>query len=103
MITDIDLLGEILGEYVSTVSEIDSIVMINKEQYSTTNIYELAHKYKEWAKDNGWWVDTNLGFASIGKNGTKTVWKCFNGYDLKLDEPGLTIQSCEWIKKEGLR
>lgn len=100
MITDKDLLGEILGEYVDHVSEIDGIVTINKELYNTINLYELAYKYKVWAKDNGYWIDNNLGFASIGKNGTMAIVKNFNGYDLKLEEPYLIIHSCEWIKKK---
>ena len=61
------------------------------------NVYELAHKCKEWALAQGWWIDSNLGFASIGKNGSQTKWKSFNGYDLKLIEYELVIIACEWI------
>ena len=66
--------------------------------FKTINIYELAlHLCKEWALANGYWIDSNVGFVSIGKNGNKSVVKSFNGYDLKRNEPNLIIDACEWI------
>ena len=64
------------------------------------NIHEIAHKCKEWALKNGYWIDSNLGFVSIGKNGSAKKVKSFNGYDIKLNEPGLILKSCEWIENE---
>ena len=67
------------------------------------NIYELAHRCKEWAKLNGYWIDSNLGFVSIGQNGQQQRLRAFNGRDLKIDEPNLIFKACQWIlgnKKE---
>lgn len=64
------------------------------------NIHELAHMVKEWAYDNGYWIDSNLLFVSIGREGSKKVIKTLNGYDLKIKQPYLDFKAGEWILNE---
>jgi len=70
------------------------------ESFETINIHELAYMCKEFALGEGYWIDSNLGFVTIGKSGSTKKVKSFNGYDLKLDEPRLIIMSCEWILEQ---
>ncbi|MCD6435993.1 MAG: hypothetical protein J7L15_06350 [Clostridiales bacterium] len=64
------------------------------------NIYELAHRCKEWASKKGYWIDSNLTAVSIGEIGTADVSKFFNKDKFKTQEQGLVFEACEWILKE---
>lgn len=68
--------------------------------YKRINVYSLAHECKKWAYEKGYWIDSNLSFVSIDKSGSSNVVCTFNGYDLKLDEPDLIFEACEWILKK---
>lgn len=98
-----ELLSEVLDDKRIMMNKIEFEIgnsYLVVDNYIRINIYELAHKCKKWALNEGWWIDSNLGFINIGKNGNGIVWKTFNGYDLKLDEPNLIFKACKWILKE---
>ncbi len=61
------------------------------------NIYELMHSMKVLALKKGYWIDSNLGFVSIGFLGVQEAKKKFNFYYLKLNETELVTKACEWI------
>jgi len=98
------LLSEVLGiDTIDTAYISDNLIIYSVfgdngiRRTKSINIHELAYKCKEFALSEGYWIDSNLNFAAIGKSGSAKRVKSFNGYDLKLDEPRLTIMSCEWI------
>ena len=73
---------------------------------ASLNIYELAHKCKEWALKNGYYLR-----AEQGINYYDTLqWTCFLNKDMddgadyvdywNLTEVEAIIKACEWIYKE---
>ena len=62
------------------------------------NIYELAHKCKEWAKNNGYVIGTDLDRVNVWSikdrkivNNFEVYWEDYTEYEIK---------ACEWILKE---
>ena len=97
--------NSVIGEY-TYISKHKQMLHIGIEldglkKEKQINIHELQSKMKKWALENGYWIDSNLGFVSVGGNGSRTVCKTFNGYDLKMSESGLVTEACEWIMKES--
>lgn len=70
--------------------------LVEKEQI---NIHELAHKCKEWALLNGYWVESYIalpnteGICKIGKIGIN------NEIHDKIEntEPEAIFKACQWI------
>lgn len=112
---DKELLSEVLGIEVFKVKDKttgDLYVPDNcigfewKEEIAgLINIYELAHKCKEWAlnfNENVFWLDTRL------HNDCTTIWLYKNGLQVNVvfqekTEPEAIFKACDWIyNNEGL-
>lgn len=114
-----ELLSEVLQQNVTSVYE-------QKGQYRYTtsntngpwvsssdvpfqNIYELAHKCKEWATGKGYIIlsymeDDNTGYASLGDLFGRTVVKLPKPeksfwFDAQT-EPEAILKACEWIMEQ---
>ena len=72
------------------------------------NIYELAHKCKEWATKKGYEVDSSLllqkkgaltGYVTLSHQ-EEAVFVGEDGYVKADTEPEAVTKACEWILKE---
>lgn len=71
-----------------------------------TNIYELAHKCKEWALSKGYYLRAEQGINYKDN----LQWTCFLNKDMNdgadfvdywnITEPEAIFKACEWILKE---
>lgn len=99
-----ELLSEVLNHTVILEIDIDfedskvGYLLDNKNWYFI-NIYELAHKCKEWAFKQGYSYLGNKGLINIySKTGTMvaiTDKNVVNWFDIYID-----FKACEWILKE---
>ena len=71
------------------------------------NIYELAHKCKEWAYSQGYIISSGLTpVLGVNKDGWAEVFSSSTPLDGKLhtfkqlSEPEAVFKACEWILKE---
>lgn len=65
-----ELLGEVLGESIKSFQlDIGKYIAYQTNDVGgyndTINIYELAHKCKEWAYDNGWYIQERKCVSGI--------------------------------------
>lgn len=94
-----ELLGEIINDEVISFkvfnSEIDCFVGIEsgEEIIDTYNIYELAHKCKEWASKIGVHLHSWLNNCEI-RSATGQFEKKF----IADTEPEAIFKACKWIK-----
>jgi hypothetical protein len=73
-------------------------------RYTEINIYELAHKCKEWAKANGYAIWTTYeGHCKFGKE-AQNINKLYNlygnifsGCDRPISESDSVFAACQWI------
>ena len=84
-------------------NEVKYTIKIENKRYKECiiNIYELAHKCKEWAYTKDYHLNSKL---------QDNFWFCYcenlihNGYDYvskyKLTEPEAIFEACEWILKQ---
>ena len=106
-----ELLSEVLGykvDYIAGVGE--TYVGFHTEMGGTNiNIYELAHKYKEWACKEGFiLISYTKPYKDVEKKGYCQIHhtqdknrendKPFNC----IYEVEAVIKACEWVLKEGL-
>ncbi len=112
------LLSEVLSVNVSKISWANPAVIVYdygvKDKTITPltkdiNIYELAHKCKEWAKVNGYFLETRfiidfkkhrclIHYEEEGQE--YTVPTCV---PLCVDELDAVLEACEWIMEQEER
>lgn len=96
-----ELLSEVTSHNVTSVNCVKNNTLryfVSNEFYNTLNIYELAHKCKEWAKNNGYVIGTDLDRVNVWSikdrkivNNFEVYWEDYTEYEIK---------ACEWILKE---
>lgn len=105
-----ELLSEVLGRDIlycdmSTINtnQIDYIMEFDKSEYHenrTINIYELAHKCKEWATSQGFIVLT-YGEAyynvDVHYHSNKSKFGHLAFSDTAQEEPEAIFKACAWI------
>ena len=72
------------------------------EMYSDINIYELAHKCKEWAATKNCRIFSEVQYSKHTK-GARVEMVVYNGKDqvfISDTEPEAIFKACEWILKE---
>ena len=117
-----ELLSEVLGVYVRNgwyfdcellIYTYDKILGLDENYHSQINIYELAHKCKEWASSYGYDLfshrfDANASYAYLDL-GMKNVIPSNNKYIFigsyiqefeSNTEPEAIFKACQWILKE---
>lgn len=111
---------EINEELLSVVLGINDIVHVQKEGSCSIlisrannpayiiNIYELAHKCKEWAFSKGYIISSGLTpVLGVNKDGWAEVFSSSTPLDGKLhtfkqlSESEAVFKACEWILKEA--
>ena len=104
-----ELLSEVLEKEVSlwdkesivgSLLEVGIHLPSGRRLYKTINIYELAHKCKEWALKQGYFIYSTNELAYIKTLNLEILPNVFsNGED---DETTCIFKACEWIlqKKE---
>ena len=106
-----ELLSEVLGRYVvefkneSWLKSNNTIVYTLKDEESEDfiNIYEFAHKCKEWAYANKFKLKSGIYTTNGGENfgGYETnVYHCnkFGSKEFSADtEPEAIFKACQWI------
>ncbi len=62
------------------------------------NIYELAHKCKEWAHNNNYWMDSCFtGQIKLYKAGGTYPFKTLH---TEITEPEGIFAACEWVLEQ---
>ena len=97
-----ELLSEVLSKEVEEERFIDSnsLIYVNSGMYFDINVYELAHKCKEWAFDKfGIQVSSEIGEDSkVDKFWTANFKLNDEHYSFwALTEPEAIFKACEWI------
>lgn len=107
-----ELLSEVLEEevlsvrpYISDDPFYKNIIMweCRKNTYDIINIYELAHKCKEWAFNNGYYLTIyNDAVDIILQTNCKLIENITD--DSFKYSPMLVFKACQWIldNKEGI-
>jgi len=89
-----ELLSEVLGKTVSNPRFATSDIML-RYSYGTgfqeINIYELAHKCKEWAKENNIIVSSNQYSVLVTDN--SNIRELFKAHT----EPEAIFKACQWL------
>lgn len=116
-----ELLSEVLNNKKILLSKNDLLIennvllFDNKCNYLVNiNIYELAHKCKEWAFKQGYALTpmNDFGFGNKDTDNFKSYWtSCYinlrpsNGTHLycveMTSEPEAIFKACEWVLKES--
>jgi hypothetical protein len=102
---------ELLSEVLLTVKEVTTVGKMDRSNIiwsgisvegdlcnGSMNIHELAHKCKEWARDQGFWISTELtkhgmAVSSLGKYGSVNVLNT----EVKENAPEADFINCQWI------
>lgn len=98
-----ELLSEVMGQ---EIRELGTIIIDDLSYFSVfwraINIYQLAHKCKEWAWDNGYGMNITrsllhdmYGTTIFYKNGAFS-----SSGGLADTEPEAIFKACDWILKE---
>lgn len=107
-----ELLGEVLERDVDKVKDIEANTLIygcvhSDGWYDEINIYELAHKCKEWAYSQGYIISSGLTpVLGVNKDGWAEVFSSSTPLDGKLhtfkqlSEPEAIFKASEYILKE---
>jgi len=83
----------------NTLKVIYNITNCFSGNWFTINIYELAHKCKEWAYNKGYEIVSLAHMIRIYKNGYEVYYTNSTLFDLDM-----FFKACQWIldnKKEG--
>lgn len=112
-----ELLSAVLGIEIANVKNMigSDLCFNNKEHGEVINIYELANKCKEWAKNKGYYLLSGIYTYNDKTDGTydclinqnfsyeddgchisrgESCLKSFNGFNT---EPEAIFEACEWI------
>ena len=104
-----ELISEVLSKEVEEERFIDSnsLTYVNSGIYEDINIYELAHKCKEWAYSQGYIISSGLTpVLGVNKDGWAEVFSCSTPLDGKLhtfkqlSEPEAIFKACEYIMEQ---
>ena len=92
-----ELLSEILGYEVSHLHTVGTKLCFSChiKGGSNINIYELAHKCKEWAKNKGYVVGTDLDKVNVW-----SIKECIivNHFEVYFEDYlEFEIKACQWI------
>lgn len=94
-----ELLSEVLKEEVNESIILDGYIIKYSYKYlgyAEINIFELEHKCKEWAIDNGYYLTIyNDRIDVVLQKSCKMVENITDG-SLKYD-PMLVFKACQWI------
>lgn len=103
-----ELLGEVLNKEVSiwdkyeikgNVLEIGIHLPSGGRFYKEVNIYELAHKCKEWAYENNYYIYSIFTFAGEGSayiTKDENISKHLSSFSGDY-EPEAIFKACQWI------
>ena len=95
-----ELLSEVLGYEVEEVKDVmDSTLYFNNTKHGDyINIYELAHKCKEWLRSNGFMITIFYHLDTIAVNisfdGSDVYWTPSMTVYTELDA---ITKACQWI------
>jgi hypothetical protein len=67
-------------------------------EWQFINIYELAHRYKTWAKDNGFVIGTDLDRVNVWSIKDRCIVHDYEVYYEEYTE--YTFKACQWIFDE---
>ena len=101
-----ELISEVLSKEVEEERFIDSnsLTYVNSGIYEDINIYELAHKCKEWAKLKHFIdIDSHPGCArwgakAVSHNGKPSVF--YEQVFIGRTEPEAIFKACEYIMEQ---
>ena len=103
-----ELLSEVLKEDLHRIGRIDQVAncihykIYNdflEDTYYAVNIYELAHKCKEWSLTKGYFIYSTNELAFIKTLSLETLDIVFSNGD--MNESECTFKACEWIFEQG--
>ena len=105
-----ELLSEVLNLNITYIERCNNSIIYKISVYDReeeVNIYELAHKCKEWAYSQGYIISSGLTpVLGVNKDGWAEVFSSSTPLDGKLhtfkqlSEPEAVFKACEWIFKE---
>ena len=100
-----ELLSEVLGFSIGNCWNDGNLVVWEEDGMSEINIYELAHKCKEWAANKGYYVVSMVKFHCYLFTVTDFLEKpCYKvNWDFSAgtrSESEAIFRACEWILKE---
>ena len=94
-----ELMGEILNLNITYIEHCNNSIVYKISVYDREeeiNIYELAHKCKEWAYENGYYLTIyNDAIDIILQTNCKMVENITNGS--YRYSPRLIFKACQWI------
>lgn len=100
MLPSKELLSEVLSiDVIGNMKYSDYVLYVDIDVSTPTtrtvgiNIYELAHKCKEWAFINGYTIWSNFKLTQIQNQ--------YGSYELEVKgtEPEAIFKACEWVRK----
>ena len=101
-----ELLSEVLGKKVALDNNIQitrtTVHYSNVTHMAEINIYELAHKCKEWAISKNCRIFSEVQYSKHTK-GARVEMVVYKGKDqvfISDMEPKAIFKACEWILKE---
>lgn len=94
-----ELLSEVLGVNICYfVIRQNEVIYTYDDCDDTIDIYELAHKCKEWALSKGYIVDERgVNIFLLTSDGIDVVWQSYG----KPFCPYRVFEPCEWILNRG--
>ena len=99
-----ELISEVLSKEVEEERFIDSnsLTYVNSGIYEDINIYELAHKCKEWALRKGYIVASGLNeegrwWCDVSEVKIFPAINCTYVQDTEMEA---VIKACEWIMEQ---
>lgn len=102
-----ELLSEVLGRDVDKVKGIEENTLIygcvhSNRWYDEINIYELAHKCKEWAIKKEFIVTSQINtYASYSYIGLDELYGGFiKEFEANTEQEAI-FKSCEWIMEQA--
>ena len=101
-----ELLSEVLDREITVIANQGGTSIFNyrtsesPNHINSINIYELAHKCKEWAFKNDYEIETTYsGDVRISKNSTSMIVNSQLGLE-DMTEPEAIFKACEWILEQ---
>lgn len=117
---DMEWVEENNGEDMGKNDVFISFLQTGFDSYQIVNIYELAHKVKEWAKDKGYLllsgiytfngkydshsclINQNFSYEDDGEF-IKRDESCLEGFDGYTTEPEAIFKAGEWVLEQESR
>ena len=103
-----ELLNEVLEDTVISIWHVNKYT--NELHYNTTNypdssiainIYELAHKCKEWVYKNGYVIQSGRDVLTESQFIARVMKKSLVQYDgIAQSEPEAIFKACQWIMEQ---